>query len=98
MTTTLSRASVAIIVATAFTAAHAEYRCDPAPNWVDRAACQAAREGPHELRRFVEAMNSIRISIRFEDYVNLATAQSWEQRLAAQKEAEALKVARKETR
>lgn len=77
----LPRSSVIFVLVAAFaSSAQAEYRCDPAPSWVDRAACKAASEGARELRRFVEAMNSIRINIRFDDYVNMATAQSWEQR------------------
>lgn len=77
----LPRSSVIFVLVAAFaSSAQAEYRCDPAPSWVDRAACKAAGEGARELRRFVEAMNSIRINIQFADYVNLATAQSWEQK------------------
>lgn len=71
----------AALLATGFAAAaHAEYRCDPAPSWVDRAACKAAEQGPNELRRFVEAMNSLRINIRFEHYVNPALARQWDQK------------------
>lgn len=97
----LPRSSVIFVLVAAFaSSAQAEYRCDPAPSWVDRAACKAASEGARELRRFVEAMNTIRINIRFDDYVNLATAQSWEQRrMAARTEQEeATKLASAEKR
>ena len=79
MTASLTRISYAIVVAAAFTAsAHAEYRCDPAPSWVDRDACRAAEQGPSELRRFVEKMNFLRINLQFEDYVDVKTAQNWD--------------------
>jgi hypothetical protein len=73
------RIAAALLATGLAASAHAEYRCDPAPSWVDRAACKAAEQGPNELRRFVEAMNSIRINIRFEHYVNAALARQWDQ-------------------
>ena len=79
MTASLTRISYAIVVAAAFTAsAHAEYRCNPAPSWVDRYACKAAEQGPTELRRFIYNMNLLRINAQFEDYVDMKTAQNWE--------------------
>ncbi len=78
MKTLLPSSSVIFVLAAAFApGAQAEYRCDPAPSWVDREACKAAGENARELRRFVEKMNSIRVNIRFADYVNQATADSW---------------------
>jgi hypothetical protein len=78
MKTLLPSSSVIFVLAAAVVpSAQAEYRCDPAPSWVDREACRAAAESARELRLFVEKMNSIRVNIRFADYVNQATADSW---------------------
>jgi hypothetical protein len=104
MTTKTTCLTTAAFVAAALAAsANAEYRCDPAPRWMDRAACEAAAQGPEALRRYVESMNAIRINLQFADYVDLKTAQRWqaeERQLAAQKEANdsAQKVARNEVR
>jgi hypothetical protein len=90
MTATTTRFASALVLAAAFTAsAQAEYRCDTAPSWVDRSACQAADQGPDALRRFVQNMNSIRINIQFSDYVNEQRANSWDAqrgKVAAQKQ------------
>jgi hypothetical protein len=43
-------------------------------------ACKAAEQSPTALRRFVETMNVIRISIWASDYVDAKTAQNWERR------------------
>jgi hypothetical protein len=83
MNRTAARLSAGLVLAAACAAsAQAEYRCDPAPSWVDRAACKAADQGPNELRRFVEAMDSIRINIRFEDYVSPQLASRWDSQRA----------------
>ena len=91
MSTTLSRVSSALIVSVAFAAtAHAEYRCDPAPTWIDQRACTAAEESPQALRQFVQRMRWI-TNLRFEDYVDQNTVLAWESKqreLAAQQEAE----------
>lgn len=80
MTTKMIRLATAALLVSGFAAAaNAEYRCDPAPTWADRKACEAAGQGPAELRRTVQAMNSIRINQRFEHYVDEATAQRWAQ-------------------
>lgn len=78
-TKTVRLATAALLVTGVSAAAHAEYRCDPAPTWVDRTACEAAAAGPTELRRTIWALNAIRINVRFEDYVNDATAAKWAQ-------------------
>ncbi len=76
---TTTRISAALLVTAAFTAsANAEYRCDPAPNWTDRAACEAANQGPDALRRFVQTMNTLRINLQFTDYVDFKTAERWD--------------------
>jgi hypothetical protein len=79
MIATTSRISAALLVAAAFTAsANAEYRCDPAPTAIDRAACQAAAKSPEALRRYVELMNFLRLNLQFSDYVDAKTAQRWD--------------------
>jgi len=102
MNVTMIRVSAAVLFATVFSAtAHAEYRCDPAPGWVDQRACEAATQGsPDALRQYVESMNSIRVNLKMTDYVRPETVKAWEERsqLAARKEAEALQVARTEKR
>ncbi len=91
MTATTTRIASALVLAAAFTAsAQAEYRCATAPSWIDRSACQAADQGPDELRRFVQNMNSIRINIQFADYVDEQRANSWDaqrRKMASQKDA-----------
>ena len=90
MTATPTRIASALVLAAAFTAsAQAEYRCDNAPSWIDRSACQAADQGPDALRRFVQNMNSIRINIQFADYVNEQRADAWDaqrRKMAAQEQ------------
>ena len=72
---TFTGISTGLAIAAAFTAAaHAEYRCNPPQSWVDREACKAAAKSSDELRRFVQLMNSMRINIRFLDYVEDDTA------------------------
>jgi hypothetical protein len=89
MSTRSTRISAAVLIAVAFSAsANAEFRCASAQNWPDRAACEAADQSPEALRRFVENMNTLRINLRFADYVDLKTAQRWEEKsrqLAEQK-------------
>lgn len=78
MSTTLYRISSALLVSIAFAAtAHAEYRCDPAPTWIDQRACTAAEESPQALRQFVQRMRWF-TNLQFSDYVNEDTAQGWE--------------------
>jgi len=91
-------ASAALLAAGASAAVQAEYRCNPAPTWADRAACEAAAQGPAELRRTVQSMNYLRLNLRFSDYVNEETAQKWaqaktENQVAEKKEDTSLKVA-----
>jgi hypothetical protein len=97
MIATITRISAACLVAAAFTAsAKAEYRCDPAPGPLDRAACEAAAQGPEALRKYVESMNAIRVNLQFSDYVDLKTAQHWDaqsRQLAEQRKDDTQKVA-----
>ena len=95
---TVRIASIALLATGVSAAAHAEYRCNPAPTWADRASCEAAAQGPTELRRQVQAMNTLRINQRFEHYVNDATLARWAQadtdtKFAARKQEEPVKVA-----
>ena len=79
MTATITRSSAVLVVAAAFTAgAHAEYRCDPAPTWVDRSACEAADKSPADLRRFIQRMEWIRVNLKFSHYVDPKTEQKWD--------------------
>jgi hypothetical protein len=92
--------TAAFVAATFAASASAEYRCDPAPSWMDRAACEAADKSPDALRQFVQRMDSNRINLKFADYVDLRTVQRWqaeERRLAEQKDT-APKIARNEAR
>jgi hypothetical protein len=77
MKVTISRLSTALLFTAVCAGANAEYRCAPAPNWMDRDACKAAEQGPDALRRFVQRMSSIRINLQFSDYVDARTAQGW---------------------
>jgi hypothetical protein len=96
--------TTAAFVAGAFAAsANAQYRCDPAPSCMDRAACKAADKSPDALRQFVQRRDRNRVNLEFADYVNLKTAQRWqaeERRLAEAKVGHdsAPKVARNEVR
>ena len=85
MFATILRTTAAALVAAAFsTGAQAEYRCNPAPTWVDREACKAARQGPDELRRYGQRMGWMRINLKFADYVDLKTARDWDARAPQQ--------------
>jgi hypothetical protein len=70
------------------TGARAEYRCDPAPTRIDRRACEAAKESPQALRRYIERMRVIE-NLYFPDYVSEATEIAWEQ--ARERERQAAK-------
>jgi hypothetical protein len=101
MTAKTTCLTTAAFVAAAFAAsASAEYRCERAPSWMDRAACEAADKSPDALRQFVQRMDRNRVNLEFADYVDLKTVQRWqaeERRLAEQNDA-APKVASNEVR
>ena len=61
-------------------AANARYLCAEPPTRVDRRACEAAREGPEELRQFVWRMNWLHHNLDFVDYVDEKTVMAWQQR------------------
>lgn len=78
MNRTLTRISSSVVLGIACVAtAHAEYRCDPSPTWIDQRACKAAEESPQALRQFVQRMRWF-TNLQFSDYVNETTAQEWE--------------------
>lgn len=54
----------------------AEFKCDAPQSRLDAAACEAARQGPTELRRYIQRIRSID-SLYFYDYVNEAQAVAW---------------------
>jgi hypothetical protein len=58
------------------TAAHAEYKCHAPPSRLDARACEAARQGPAELRHFVQRLR-VHESLYFFDYVDEAQAVAW---------------------
>lgn len=79
MTATIARSFAVLVVAAAFTAgAQAEYRCDPAPTWMDRSACEAADKSPTDLRRFIQRMEWNRTNLKFSHYVDPKTQQKWD--------------------
>jgi hypothetical protein len=57
-------------------AARAEYKCDAPQSSLDARACEAARQGPTQLRQFIQRVRSIE-SLYFYDYVNEAQAVAW---------------------
>ena len=57
MNAKITRLSVGLVLATGVAAAHAEYRCAPAPTSIDRGACEAAKQGPDALRRYRRTMD-----------------------------------------
>lgn len=63
------------------TSAHAEYRCDGMPTRTDARACQAAEQGPAQLRHFIDRMRGI-ADLEFSNYVNKSTVLAWERKEA----------------
>ena len=81
MNATFTRVALAAIAAVALASgARAEYRCEPASTAIDKQACEAAGQGPEELRRFVQVTKWIRSDLHFADYVDRKTAAAWEMR------------------
>jgi hypothetical protein len=74
MNAKITSLSLGLVLATGIaTAAHAEYRCAPAPTSIDRAACEAADQSPEALRRQVHRMDHKMSNLRFSDYVDAKT-------------------------
>jgi hypothetical protein len=85
---TIHRIPAALVFAFALvaTAAQAQYRCDAPQRPVDRRACEAAKESPDTLRRYIQRMAAIE-SLQFSDYVNDATVLAWQARERSQQQA-----------
>jgi hypothetical protein len=85
MKATIARTAVALFTYAALaTGAQAGFRCDPAPTPIDQQACAAARQGPDELRRFVERLNWMRANLQMSDYVDRQTVETWNARARQQ--------------
>ena len=56
--------------------AQARYLCEEPPSSRDARACEAARQGPGELRRFIQRMEGVE-HLLFADYVNESTVLAW---------------------
>ncbi len=98
MNAKITRLSVGVVLATSLAAAvHAEYRCDPAPTPRDQSACDAAKQGPDALRRFVERWTSKMSNLYFADYVDAKTERAWDA-LQAQARSKEVNVATNEKR
>jgi hypothetical protein len=77
----------------------AEFRCAQPESRMDRNACEAASQGPTELRHYVWRMRPIR-SLHFAEYVDDATARAWDDardRAAASADSQSSSVASAET-
>jgi len=98
MNATITRFTFVLLSAGAFAAgAHAEYRCDPPPTPLDQRACDAAKQGPDALRRFVERWTSKMSNLYFADYVDAKTERAWDAK-QAQAASKGLSVASNEKR
>ena len=90
MNATITRLTSVLLFTGAFaTGAHAEYRCDLAPTPVDQRACDAAKQGPDALRRFVERWTSKMSNLYFADYVDAKTERAWDAKEAQARSTEA---------
>jgi hypothetical protein len=72
-----------LVSATAAVSAQPRYLCDEPPTSRDARACEAAKQGPDELRRFIQRMRVVEI-LSFENYVNKATLLAWDARRASE--------------
>ena len=70
--------SVALLAGAAIAGtAQARYLCDEPPTSRDARACEAAKESPAALRRFIQRMQGIEF-MQFSDYVNEAQRLAWD--------------------
>jgi hypothetical protein len=53
-----------------------DYKCDESPTSIDRRACDAAKQGPEALRRFIQRMRVIE-SLDFVNYMTDAQLLAW---------------------
>ncbi len=70
--------TTALIAMTLATTAVAgtDYKCDEPRTQIDLRACEAARQGPDELRWFIQRVRGI-ASLDFSDYITDAQLQAW---------------------
>lgn len=69
-------AVAASAAAFAATPARAAYRCDAPQTSFDQHACAAAKQGPQELRRYIQRMRALE-PMYFFDYANERDFQRW---------------------
>ena len=74
----LTAAAVFGAVLTTAAVAHTNYKCNDPRTPIDRRACEAAKQGPDALRRFIERMRVIE-SLDFYDYMTDAQLLAWRQ-------------------
>ncbi|HWY72769.1 MAG TPA: hypothetical protein VNW98_03940 [Burkholderiaceae bacterium] len=68
--------AAAALAATVSMGAHAEYRCNGQPLPEEKRACELAKQGPDELRRFVDRTRGI-YGLYFYDYLSEEDASRW---------------------
>jgi hypothetical protein len=95
------RISTALSLLLTAAAVHAEYKCDTSTWQVDQRACEAAKQDPQALRRYILRMQPF-ATLHFPDYVNKATLLAWEakeareaQEASEERERAAARVARR---
>lgn len=70
--------SIALLAGAAVAgSAQGRYLCDAPPTSRDARACEAAKESPTALRRFIQRMQGIEF-MEFSDYVNDAQRLAWD--------------------
>lgn len=79
MNATAFRFTAAALVGTALSTvavAGTVYKCDAPSTSIDRRACEAAKQGPEALRRFIERIRVIE-SLEFANYMTDAQLLAW---------------------
>jgi hypothetical protein len=74
--------AIAAVAALVCASARAEYRCDEPAAPEDKRACELAKQGPDELRQFIQRTSSI-YGLYFYDYVTAADFDRWQVASAA---------------
>lgn len=67
--------------------ANPDYKCNEPRTGIDQRACDAAAQGPDELRRFIQRVQSI-ASLSFSDYMTDAQVFAWRKANAPTRTAE----------
>jgi hypothetical protein len=78
--------AIAALAAIVSVSAQAEYRCSAPPTPEDQRACELAKQGPDQLREFIQRTRSI-YGLYFYDYVTAADFDRWEAASATPREA-----------